>query len=656
MNACNPNPCVGDHVTCVDLAPPKLNDKTGRQCICDAGYAMARPESECLQIDACVTSPCGSEHAVCADMPPPANATKYGRTCVCPDPYKDPSNEGLGDQCECEPGYAPKNGACQDVDACETAPCSVHATCVDKPAPALGDNTGRTCECQAPSTGNGDSCKCPTGTSTDQGMGGGSVASCSDTDACAVHPCSTHATCEDVPASNDIGGKFGRKCTCSTGYEGDGELGGCNCADGFIRVNDECVDIDACDTSPCPGDPDIVMCADYPAPADASAKGRNCTCDLGFKFSARSGCLEMDACVSNPCNFEQAKNCDDLPSPARDGKDGRVCNCMAGYVYSINVATGLESCDDEDSCFDDACGEHNSCIDASAPATGYKCECEQGYELQDPSDTEGSCRKIDPCLDFPCPGAAACVPQTGKPCTRCEVLGEWPDVVAGRLGRTCWCPTGFQMDVDTGECTDMDGCKEYPCHEHAGCRDTKAPPVSQALPPTTQWQPPEAHTSDRTCVCLTGYRGDGELCLPDGTMDVATTAGPDSAASASGEGTAENSQTIVIIFVVLVIMTVLIVSLFVYSMYCKRVGGATFGHPSQQQMYGNSFNNPMYNTGGYAPSPMAAQAMMQPRASFSGSPQYATSEQVGGGGSMDDDTYGPSGPGGDGYLSVVGAN
>jgi len=211
------------------------------------------------------------------------------------------------------------------------------------------------------------------------------------------------------------------------------------------------------------------------------------------------------------------------------------------------------------------------------------------------------------------------------------------------------------MDMDSGACTDMDGCADYPCHEFAGCRDAKAPPTSQALPPTAQWVPPEAHTDDRTCVCLTGYNGDGELCLSDGTADVGTTASPSADAAASGAGTDGDSKTILTVFVILVVMTVVIVTMFVYSMYCKRAGGASFGGPSQQQMYGgNSFNNPMYSTGGYAPSPMAAQAMQQRGGSFSGQPQYATAEQLGAG--SGDETYGPTGPGDDGYLSVVGAN
>lgn len=213
------------------------------------------------------------------------------------------------------------------------------------------------------------------------------------------------------------------------------------------------------------------------------------------------------------------------------------------------------------------------------------------------------------------------------------------------------------MDAATGQCTDMDACATYPCDENAACADGRAPPASAATPPSKQWMPPEASVGDRTCVCLQGYKGDGELCISDGSVTAKPEVTTIESASASGTD-GEDTTTILVIFVTLVILTVVIVSMFVYSMYCKpAIGSATFNPRGSMDI--NAFNNPMYQMGGQqqvmdprmSMQMMGGQQMMQPSAA----PQYAVAQagQTGDG----QETYGPMAgeDGAVGYIAVNGA-
>ena len=57
----------------------------------------------------------------------------------------------------CCPGFEGA-GCGKDTDACALSPCAADAICTDKPAPALADKAGRTCECRPGYTGDGETC------------------------------------------------------------------------------------------------------------------------------------------------------------------------------------------------------------------------------------------------------------------------------------------------------------------------------------------------------------------------------------------------------------------------------------------------------------------------------------------------------------------
>lgn len=516
IDACLQHPCPGSDVSCIDLPASNGNgnDGDGRDCICEPGFA-AGAGGECKAIDACLDHPCKSGHAKCTDLPAPFNNTEDGRYCQCADPF-----QGDGTTCTCPTGYAPHEGACEDIDACETSPCPAHATCIDLFAPQIGDNAGRRCKCIAPWIGDGTSCACPVGTS--------GSSECTDTDACSLHPCSSHATCTDLPA-NEAGeaddSKSGRVCTCVDGMFGDGEVGNCVCAKGFVRDGGKCVDVDACQLSPCQGADDFQECIDKPSPADGTEAGRVCKCSTGYT-NLDGRCEDVDACIRSACPVD-TDYCRDLPAPAGNDRSGRECICKSGYMLSTSSA-GVESCVDADWCAasPNACGADNVCKDNTAPLNGYTCTCPKGYELVDPSNVNGDCQKVNPCMHVPCEGADQCDEADGSSvCVRCAVIGSWPNIEPTANFRTCWCPPGFELGRN-GQCVDIDGCAGVPCSINAACKDAQAPDPNRNTirEPVDAWVPNVLDGTARSCVCLPGFRGNGEICV-DGDGNVAGAGG-----------------------------------------------------------------------------------------------------------------------------------
>ncbi len=204
IDACPANGC-GAGNACTDLPAPALGDATGRTCSCAPGFATdpITPANGCVDIDACYTTPCGS-NTDCADLPAPATGAASGRTCAC------------------KVGFAgDPQTSCTDIDACLTHACGTNTTCTDHPAPALATASDRTCACNP-------------------GFGGDPLTACTNIDACLTHACGPNSACVDAapPAPNSAAG---RTCPCLPGYEGDGTVAACS-------------DIDACAYTPCTGD------------------------------------------------------------------------------------------------------------------------------------------------------------------------------------------------------------------------------------------------------------------------------------------------------------------------------------------------------------------------------------------------------------------
>jgi hypothetical protein len=160
--------------------------------------------------------------------------------------------------CTCKAGYAGDGTTCTNIDACSTTPCESGQTCTDLPPPAAGDASGRTCVTPNP---------------------------------CDAVTCDVNAMCLiESPAS--------AYCACNPGYGGLGTPG-------------NCVDVNACDFSPCePG----YTCSDLPPPAFSDPTGRTCT-------------PPADECTL-PSACDVHASCTDTPSAPP------VCECEMGYIGS----------------------------------------------------------------------------------------------------------------------------------------------------------------------------------------------------------------------------------------------------------------------------------------------------------------------------------
>jgi hypothetical protein len=241
-----------------------------------------------------------------------------------------------------------------------------------------------------------------------------------------------------------------------------------------------CVDIDACTTQ---GSPSClgtnVVCQDLPAPAGPT--GRRCVCDLGYAAGVDQRCRAVDACVTSPC--PGTSNCTDLPPPASANADGRTCACGMGLEIGVD-GSGLTTCIDIDSCrnVNVSCPATQTCIDLAAPTIGYRCGCPYGFEAL---PVTGLCTPIIPCAVLPaCPANTIC---TNLPYFNVTAVDS----------RVCSCATGYAAD-SSGACVDINACNVLPCDTNAICRDH----VGEA-----------PDRNGRSCVCNTGYTGNGEICV-----------------------------------------------------------------------------------------------------------------------------------------------
>ncbi len=83
----------------------------------------------------------------------------------------------------CTEGYVLSGATCVDINACLTNPCDTNASCLDKPAPALGTADGRTCTCNVDFVGSGEPGACAPACNLDCGVGQCTLGTCSDCEA-----------------------------------------------------------------------------------------------------------------------------------------------------------------------------------------------------------------------------------------------------------------------------------------------------------------------------------------------------------------------------------------------------------------------------------------------------------------------------------------
>jgi hypothetical protein len=332
-------------------------------------------------------------------------------------------------------------------------------------------------------------------------------------------------TCNDKvcdPNATCSGRGSAARCTCTTGYEGDGtsctdidecstgkndcdKANGvctnrpgsflCSCGDGFVGDGKTCKAVSACgsDTNIC--DPNAVCETD-------PKTGVACTCKGGFTGDGKS-CGDLDECAKNMFSCAANAHCvntygayDCACDAGFTGDGNKACTslCTAAKADSkVCAPKGLCRVDGSaavcDACAPGTAGDGKTCTSASCGAqcdgtaddaahaicnSDGTCACAPGY-----SGTPGSCSDVNECesKNGGCPANSICANTDG--------------------GHTCACNPGFAPDA-SGACVDVDECKATPspCHPDATCKNTT----------------PDAKGVGYECTCKAGFTGDGTVC------------------------------------------------------------------------------------------------------------------------------------------------
>ncbi|XP_065195321.1 fibrillin-3-like, partial [Sycon ciliatum] len=311
---------------------------------------------------------------------------------------------------------------------------------------------------------------------------------CQDIDECNLpgYPlsCARHSICTNTPGSytcacpkhwrdtaTDAGcqqvnyclTRSGNKCaekkgTCSLNSTTDAGYT-CGCQTGYQLPN--CTEIDECSL----GSHDCLSnytCANTPG-------SYFCVCPQGYSnFVGSSTCLDIDECANGGAGCSHKAHCDNTPGSF-------TCNCQAGFTGNGSV------CDTVDEC---ALGTHRChlkppsfCINTYG---SYACKCPAaGY-----TDNATACIDDDECSL----GTHHCNTDNG-------VCQNTPGTFS------CRCKAGFTGNGTL--CNPKDPCLRQgrTCDSRASC----TPNPSTAATSTST-------ASTYSCICPTGYVGDGYTC------------------------------------------------------------------------------------------------------------------------------------------------
>ncbi|XP_022082655.1 sushi, von Willebrand factor type A, EGF and pentraxin domain-containing protein 1-like [Acanthaster planci] len=336
---------------------------------------------------------------------------------------------------------------------------------------------------------------CP-GNGTTLGEGSTSVDQCIDVNECESSPCPQEAACVDLID--------GYRCECLPGYEGV-----------------TCQNVDDCRNHLCING---ATCTD-------GLMSYVCVCDPAYEGTHCE--INVDECVSAPCqnggscldgigeylcqcapdyhgiHCEQERtSCS--PSPCQNGGTCEV----VGARYQCRCSPGFSGTDcevDIDECISNPCFNGGTCNDLP---NGYSCTCLAGY-------TGRLCQTvIDWCAESPCHEGATCVDQgrffrcvcpqhrSGPLCDRtpCQNSGLFLEGLTELY--TCRCPAGYEGQ----NCEiDVDECASGPCSNGATCRQHQVNAFMCECPPGFQG---DLCTIDIN-ECASSPCGNGSACEDD---------------------------------------------------------------------------------------------------------------------------------------------
>jgi hypothetical protein len=231
--------------------------------------------------------------------------------------------------------------------------------------------------------GSADAQACPAGSRADGSAG------CIDIDECAEQL----DDCSDEPDACVNLERAGFRCSCPSGYEGDGTGAG------------GCTDIDECMGVP-PVCGALVQCTNLPGSYQCG------NCPAGHTVDGMGECRDVDECLT------ENGGCDATPMAQCMNQTGspNTCVCPAGYTGN---GRGADGCADIDDCLPNPCAHGEACTDLGAQ--DYRCACGVGYS--------GKNCQNDVCSPSPCPAnynctrgasGAVCRPPCATSAGRCS--------------------------------------------------------------------------------------------------------------------------------------------------------------------------------------------------------------------------------------------
>jgi len=255
-------------------------------------------------------------------------------------------------------------GDCVDIDECAagTAGCDIHATCAN----VIG--AAARCTCNSGYSGDGQTCTAgacgPFAQASEDG--------CVDIDECAegTAGCDLHATCTNVIGAAP-------RCTCQSGYAGDGHTCTVGACGPYARpVDNSCVDIDECaeGTAGCAA---TATCTNHTnaaptctCPADSVGDGTSCTPCAAGSEPKNGTCQDIDECTRGTDSCAADATC-------TDKRGGFTCTCAAGFIGDgttcARCGSGLWPDDAHTTCVPDVnpCAHGGVCSSLADPDGPY---------------------------------------------------------------------------------------------------------------------------------------------------------------------------------------------------------------------------------------------------------------------------------------------